>query len=186
MWHQITILNIYGFYSVLQKIQFYCIQGLIFEILLLKIVLLDFKASEAVVFLATTRCNNFLPNCTTHWTELIIHIHHFVSSNHIPQADVNDEPAFTAVLFTKSTNLVSFLALAVDTDDAAVSSQPVKLPQHLHGLVAVLIRQIKQFRQQVQVLNGDWICDEEGLFIRPRHKHFLRTTFQKRKSAKVL
>lgn len=150
-----------------------CIQGLSFEILCLEIVLLDFKANEAVVY-ATTRSNNFLLNCTTQWTKLIIHSHHFVSSNHIAQAGVNDEPVFTAIFFTKSTNLVSFLALAVYTDDAAIGSQPVKLPQHLHGLVAVLIRQIKQFRQQVQVLNGDWLFDEEGLFIRPRHKHLLK------------
>lgn len=72
------------------------------------------------------------------------------------------------------TNLVGFLALAVNTDDAAVSPEPVKLPQHLHGLVAVFIRQIKELRQQVQVLNGDGFCCEQGVLVRPRHKHILR------------
>lgn len=78
------------------------------------------------------------------------------------------------VHFNKRTHLFSFLSLAVDTDNAAVGSQPVELPQHLHGLVSMLIRQVEELCQQAQVLQREGLYCKQRLPIGSRYKHILR------------
>lgn len=106
---------------------------------------------------------------------MVVHIHHFVSSTE----ECDDERLFSTSadsfmsLFHKMTHLFSFLSLAVDADDAAVCAEPVELPQHLHSLVAVLIRQIEQFGEQGQVLNCEGLCCKQRIPIGSRHVHIL-------------